>query len=309
MKYTNKLTLLILGIFFLTQLISLYVVDFYLDNPLPYGFEQNQDINQQPTFAVSFLASFISSFIIAILVIFFLMKIKSAWFIRIWFFLVIILAIAVSSNVFFIKLNLPYSPFLGLIFGTIFSYFKTFKKNTIIHNLSELLIYPGIASIFVSILNLPVTIFILIVISIYDIWAVWHSGVMQKMAKYQINQVGVFTGLLIPYASKKVKEKIKSLKLKYQNKIPLKVIKNSKIKINVAMLGGGDLAFSAVAAGVFLKTTSSIYGALIVTLFTTLALAYLLIFGKKKKYYPAMPYLTTGIFLGMLIGWLLFKII
>jgi presenilin-like A22 family membrane protease len=308
MKHNTKITLLLLGMFFLTQLIALYIAGFYLDNhQIPFGFDQSRNASQEPNFAISFLTSFISSFIIAILIIFFLMKIKSAWFMRIWFFLVVIFAIAITLNVFFIQANLPYPSILGLIVGTILSYFKTFKRNTIVHNLSELLIYPGIAAIFVSILNLPITIFILIAISIYDIWAVWHSGVMQKMAKYQINKVGVFAGFLIPYANKKVKEKIKALKLKYNNKIPMKIIKNSKIKINIAMLGGGDIAFSAIASGIFLKTTSSIYGALIVTLFTTLALAYLFVFSEKKKFYPAMPYLTTGIFIGMLVAWLLLK--
>jgi len=309
MKYNARLTLILLGMFVLVQLISLYIVGFYLENPIPYGFNHTQDISEQPSFTINFLASFLSSFIIAVLLIFFLMKLKYAWFMRIWFFIVVSLTSAITLNAIFMQLGLSFSAVLGLIFGAVSSYFKTFKKNMITQNLTELLIYPGLASVFVNILNLPVAITILILISIYDIWAVWHSGIMQKMAKYQINEVGVFTGFLIPHATKKIKDKIKALKLKYNNKIPLKVIKNSKIKINLAILGGGDIAFSAVASGVFLKTTSNIYAALIVTLFTTLALAYLFIFGKKKKYYPAMPYLTAGMFIGMLIAWLLLKII
>ncbi|MBM3247632.1 hypothetical protein FJZ17_03795 [Candidatus Pacearchaeota archaeon] len=309
MKYNTRLTLLLLGMFVLVQLISLYIVGFYLENPIPYGFNHTQDISEQPSFTINFLASFLSSFIIAVLLIFFLMKLKYAWFMRIWFFIVVIFAIGTSLNAFFVKAGWIYPSILGLVFGTLLSYFKVFKRNPLMHNFSELLIYPGIAAIFVSILNLPITIILLIAISIYDIWAVWHSGVMQKMAKYQINKVGVFSGFLIPYANKKVKQKIKALRLKYNNKIPSKVIKNSKLKINLAILGGGDIAFSAIAAGVFLKTTGNIYGALIVTLFTTLALTYLFIFSEKKKFYPAMPYLTTGMFIGMLIAWLLLKII
>jgi len=308
MKHNTKITIILLGMFILTQLIALYITGFYLDNhQIPYGFEQGRDASQQSGFTVSFFASFISSFILAILVIFLLMRLKSAWLMRIWFFLVVIFAIGISLNAFFIQANLPYPAILGLVLGTLLSYFKVFKRNIILHNLSELLIYPGIAAIFVSILNLPITIILLILISIYDIWAVWHSGVMQKMAKYQINKVGIFSGFLIPYANKKVKEKIKALKLKYNNKIPQNIIKKSKIKVNIAMLGGGDVAFSAIASGVFLKTTGNIYASLIVTLFTTLALTYLFIFSKKKKFYPAMPYLTTGIFLGMLVAWLFIR--
>jgi presenilin-like A22 family membrane protease len=176
-----------------------------------------------------------------------------------------------------------------------------------IHNITELLIYPGIAAIFVAILNLPTAIILLVLISIYDIWAVWHSGVMQKMAKFQMNSVGVFGGFFIPYASKKVKEKIRALKLKYKNsQIPKNIIKNSNLKVNLAILGGGDIIFPIIACGVFLKTFHNFYACLSVILFTSLALLYLFVFAKKKKFYPAMPYLTTGIFLGMLLGWLLF---
>lgn len=310
MKHNTRITLLLLGMFILTQLIALYVTGFYLEgNQIPYGFEQGRNASEQPNFLISFFASFLSSFILAILIIFILMRLKSVWFMRIWFFLVVIFAVGISLNVFFTQLNLPYSHLLGLILGTIFSYFKVFKKNILIHNISELLIYPGIAAIFVSILNLPITIILLLGISIYDVWAVWHSKIMQKMVKYQINQMGVLAGFLIPYANKKIKQKIKALKLKYNNKIPLKVIKKSKIKINLAMLGGGDVAFSAIASGVFLKTTGNIYAALIVTLFTSLALLLLFMYSKKHKSYPAMPYLTTGILIGMAVAWFVLKYI
>jgi hypothetical protein len=34
----------------------------------------------------------------------------------------------------------------------------------------------------------------------------------------------------------------------------------------------------------------------------TLGLSYLLFSGEKKKFYPAMPYITLGIFLGLLVS-------
>jgi len=189
--------------------------------------------------------------------------------------------------------------------AVILSYIRVYRRNIIVHNLTELLIYPGIAAIFVSIINIWTAIIILIAISLYDIWAVWHSGIMQKMAKYQINSIGVLSGFFIPYANRKIREKIKLLKLKYKNKnIPDSVVKKQKIKVNLAILGGGDVAFPLIAAGVMLKT----YGlgaALLVVLGASLALLYLFAFGRKHKFYPAMPYLTTGIFAGMLLYWLL----
>jgi hypothetical protein len=41
---------------------------------------------------------------------------------------------------------------------------------------------------------------------------------MQKMAKYQIQKLNIFSGFFVPYASKKVKDKIKFLKDKYASK-------------------------------------------------------------------------------------------
>ena len=67
-------------------------------------------------------------------------------------------------------------------------------KNLYIHNLTELLIYPGLAGVFVPLLSIWTMIFLLVLISVYDMWAVWHSGIMQKMAKYQINKLKIFSG-------------------------------------------------------------------------------------------------------------------
>jgi presenilin-like A22 family membrane protease len=157
------------------------------------------------------------------------------------------------------------------------------------------LIYPGIAAVFVPMLNIWTIIILLILISGYDMWAVWHSGIMQKMAKYQINKLKVFSGFFLPYASKKVKAKIKSMKKSE--------LKSKKIKINLAILGGGDVIFPIIAAGVALKTIG--FGAaLLVMAGAVLGLAYLFFKAEKKKFYPAMPFITIGIFIGLLIAYL-----
>ena len=50
---------------------------------------------------------------------------------------------------------------------------------------------------------LKTVIILLVVISIYDMWAVWKSGIMQKMAKYQMDELKIFSGFYVPYASKR----------------------------------------------------------------------------------------------------------
>lgn len=307
MKHNIKVTIILLGMFIIAQIIGIYASNFYLVDgvKLPYGFDNQvpSENERTPSFYAQFFTSLVVSFIIAILLVFILMKIKFLWFIRAWFFVVIAIALGVMVNIITTKIGVIYPAFFALVIGIVLAYLKVFQKNMITHNLTELLVYPGIGVLFISFLNIYTAIALLVIISAYDMWAVWRSKVMQKMAKFQINQVGIFGGLLIPYASKKIKEKIRLLKLKYKNKkIPESVIKKKNIKIGVAILGGGDIVFPIIATGVFLKTYHSIPGALMITLFASLALLYLLVFSKKKKYYPAMPYLTAGIFLGMIVG-------
>ena len=168
--------------------------------------------------------------------------------------------------------------------------------NIVGSNIVNILFILGIAAIFVPILNIYTISLMLVFISVYDAWAVWHSGIMQKMAKYQINKLNVFSGFFVPYASNKIKLQIQKMK-----KSELK----KKIKVNVAILGGGDVVFPIITAGVMMKTLG-ILPAVFVIAGATLGLGYLFLFAEKKKFYPAMPFITAGIFLGILAGYLLF---
>src|SRR3972149_969981 len=66
-----------------------------------------------------------------------------------------------------------------------------------------------------------------------------------------------------------------------------KKMEKKKIKIGVAILGGGDVVFPIIAAGVMLKTLG-LGAALLVTLGATLGLAYIFFMSEKRRYYPAM---------------------
>lgn len=292
--------------FIVTQLIGLFVIQSYTNGiSLPFGFQPPADIAQNTSVSV---ISILIAFVVAIGLFFLLTRIKAENFIKIWFMLVSALAIALTLNIFFLKLNINYYPeIIGLVIGAVLAYLKIFRRDILVHNITELLIYPGIAAIFIPLLNLLAIIILLFLISVYDIWAVWHSGIMQKMAKYQIDTLRIFTGFFIPYASKKDKDKIKLLKTKFSKneKILEKNIKKAKIRVNLAILGGGDVVFPIIAAGVFYNTFFSVWASLIVVACASLALIGLFLFAKKKKFYPAMPFLTAGIYVGMLIAWLL----
>ncbi|MEK6830231.1 MAG: presenilin family intramembrane aspartyl protease [Nanoarchaeota archaeon] len=302
MKHKPQIIIILLSMFILTQFIGLYVINYYSNpaNELPLGMGYPQTdltctINSLGDFfsCTQFLGSIIFAFIIAITLFLFLTKIRAEFIIRLWFFFVVAIALMI-----FLQSVVPvmkYAFFVSGLLALCLAFFKIFKRNLWVHNLTELLVYPGIAAVFVPILNIYSVLILLILISLYDMWAVWHTGIMQKMAKYQINKVKVFSGFFVPYMSRKVRLELKKLK-KSQ-------LKNKKIKVNVAILGGGDVVFPIITAGVVMLTYGLFYS-LFVIAGAALGLLCLFIYSEKRKFYPAMPFITLGIFLGLLVGWL-----
>ncbi len=314
MKHKLSITLLLLAMFLATQFIGLYVVNQYAPklaisvnetnqteftiekNDLPFGLSI-QDDDKPDFFGIIF------SFILAFLVIFFLMKYKWKLIMRIWFFLVVAIALSISFYSLLIG-RTEQAQIIALSAGFLFAVFKIYKPNVIIHNATELLIYPGIAAIFVEILNPVSIILLLVIISLYDMWAVWRSGIMQKMAKFQMEELNLFGGFLIPTMSKKVREKIDQIRQKYKGKEIPTNLKKRKFKVSLAILGGGDIIFPIITSGVFMR----VYGllpALFIIVGSFAGLTYLFAITKKGKAYPAMPYITAGIFLGLLV-WRMF---
>jgi presenilin-like A22 family membrane protease len=316
MKHNTKITILILSMFLITQFIGLYVVDVYSTQKvingeiqkvnstksLPYGMEI-PEVEGEKDYTTNF-TSILISFIIAIAILFLLTRFKAKHVLKTWFFLVTILALGISFNAFLPVIK--YGSLIALVIAIPFAVGKIYGRNFLLHNLSELLIYPGIAAVFVPLLNLTSVVILLILISIYDMWAVWKSKIMQKMAKFQMDELKIFGGFYVPYASKKEKQRIKKIKEKIKNKKMTKEEANKKsFKINVAILGGGDIIFPIITAGIVLKTWG-IWPAILIIFGALIGLGLLLIFSNKKKFYPAMPFISSGIFLAMLISWLFF---
>lgn len=323
MKHNIKITILLVMMFVITQLIGLYVINSNvfnqaaeingavvpITNPILETLQPPQ-IQQQSDFSLYF-GSLVFAFVIAIVILFLLTRFKIDFILKAWFFIVVAIALFITINAFFIKyINSFYFVAIASILALGLAFIKIFRTNFIVHNVTELLIYPGIATVFVPILNLWSVIVLLIIISIYDMWAVWHSGIMQKMAKYQINNLKIFSGFFVPYIPKALRLKIKKMK---KSKL-----KNKRVKVNLAILGGGDIVFPIITAGVILmtQTVSLPFGlhpfvgglipALFVTAGATIGLTLLFLFSEKKKFYPAMPFITAGIFTGLILSYLLF---
>ncbi|MFC1666202.1 presenilin family intramembrane aspartyl protease [Nanoarchaeota archaeon] len=289
-----KIIAILLGMFLITQFIGLYVVNHYSDedNKLPYGMETPR-IEKERDFYTIF-PSIIIAFVIAVGLLFLLNRFNVAFILKLWFFVVVVIALSISFNSVLNKFG--YSMIIASIIALPLAFVKVYKRDFLIHNITELFIYPGIAAVFVPILNVGTIILFLIFISIYDMWAVWKSGIMQKMAKYQIEKLNIFGGFFVPYLPKKTKLKLQKMKKSE--------MKKKKVKVNLAILGGGDVIFPIIAAGIMF-VRFGLVSALLVTLGATLGLSYLFFFSKKEKFYPAMPFITTGIFLGMIVGYLI----
>jgi len=323
MKHKPKIIAVLLVMFLLTQFIGLYVVNYYSDTEivdgekmnvtspgLPLGLETPQ-VEQESDFWTSLFPSLIIAFVIAIFLFFLLTKIKAEFILRGWFFVVVTLALVIS--LLSIIPQFKYNTWTALIIAFPLAFFKIYRRNILVHNFTELLIYPGIAAVFVPILNIYTAIALLILISIYDIWAVWHSGIMQKMAKYQINKLQIMGGFMLPYLSKKMKDKIKKMKSKPKSKKD----KKKKVKVNLAILGGGDVIFPIILAGVVLKTFGFVtignlnvpLASLFVIFGAAAGLGGLFFFSEKKKFYPAMPFITIGILIGLGFSYLLHHLI
>ncbi len=259
MKHSLQATILLVLLFFLAHTIGLLVVNHYLEEDLPYNI-QKPEIDEQVSYIPIFIMILLGTILALILIRFRANRLWKFWFL---FSVVITLSIAFSS---FLVSSIAF--ILALLLALI----RLYKPNPLVHNFTELFIYGGLAAVFVPILNLFSVSILLILISIYDFIAVFKTKHMIKLAKFQTNSK-IFTGLSLPY--KREKEK----------------------KISTAILGGGDIGFTLLFSGVILKFYS-LPSALLVSGITTLALLGLFYYGRKNKFYPAMPILSLGCFIG-----------
>lgn len=288
MKHSVKITFLLVGMFLLAQFIGLSIIERYTSRnivngtvsyeKLPYGLEP-PPINENYGFIFIIVGVLIGTGLVLVLVRF---RKINLW--KFWFFLSASITMAVAFAAFV-------NQWAAIVFAAILAFLKVFKQNFLVHNITELFIYGGLAAIFVPILNVTSVAILLILISIYDAYAVWKSKHMVTMAKFQAESK-VFAGFLIP------KGKISIPK---QTKSKAKSSPGESGKPSFALLGGGDVAFPLLFAGVVLKNSGFIPILFVIPLFSALSLLGLLWFSQKGKFYPAMPFIAAGTFIGYCI--------
>lgn len=301
MKHTVKVTIILLVFFVLTQIIGLYslnqdikvIKDVNTGEVVSINYSdtaigERPDIRGVQTFWYIVFAVVVGTLILLLLIKYSKVNVWKAWF-----FLAVWLTVTVTLGIY-----LPNVWAYSIAF--ILAIFKIFRPNFLTHNISEVLMYSGIAILFVPLLDVFWTIVLLFVISFYDIYAVWHSKHMVKMANFQ-TQSKVFAGLSVPYKKTETKSEIRLSIPKAEN------YKTESKGEKIAILGGGDVAFPLIFSGsvmqwlILNQNTEKIiafFQVQIITFFVTLSLLYLFVYGKKNKFYPAMPYITTGCLIG-----------
>ena len=118
----------------------------------------------------------------------------------------------------------------------------------------------------------------------------------------RINEIKIFGGFFVPYLNKKQRDQIKTAKLEMKKNPKSKKLKDKKMKVNLAILGGWDVVFPIITAGVVLRSIG-IFPALIVSLGATLALGLLFMYSQKGKFYPAMPFISVGLLIGIAVAY------
>src|SRR3989344_993470 len=287
MKHTLKITIVLVSLFLLAQIIGLASVSSYIKVEKTAGgetvIEHSETIAGKPpevkekslSFIPLMIAVFIGTALVLVLIRF---GMRRLW--KIWFFLSVWITLAISFDVYTTRI-------FAAAAALILALAKVFRPNVFVHNFTEIFIYTGVTIVILPFLNLFSGFMILLLISVYDMYAVWKSKHMIKMAKFQTKNK-VFAGLLLRYKKRERRG-------------------GKEGKKKSAILGGGDIAFplmfsAAVMEHLILKNglakNTAFIEASIIPLFVSIALFLLFANGKKDRYYPAMPFLSLGCLAG-----------
>lgn len=303
MKHTLSITLILVGVFLASQIVGLGIIDRYVEERI-IDEETGKIVNvtytglpfemQRPQIEESKSYMFIiGAVLLGTLIILVLVKFRSFKIWKLWFLLSVVLCLTVAFSAFMLQYQI-----IAAGIAIVLALIKVYKPNVIIHNITEVFIYGGLAAIFVPVINLFAIVIILLIISIYDMIAVWKSKHMIKMAMFQAESK-VFAGLSIPYRKKNTDSRKETAK-----KMQSAGAQKAKENIQSAILGGGDIGFPLLFAGVVMKSHGFLK-VLIIPLIASVGLFLLLYFAKKEKFYPAMPFLTISCFVGYIIVMLL----
>lgn len=315
MKHSIKITSLLIIFFLITQIIGLTLISLsankqtqVIDGKTITTINYTETaLGERPQFKTSYgpLIYLMSGVFLGTILIFILMKIKlggKLW--KYWYLMAVIFSITIALGVITTK---TFALLIGIILGLL----KINKPGDFwIHNTTEILMYAGLGVLLAPLFTIMWAIILLLIISFYDAYAVWKSKHMIKLAKFTMKNK-LFAGLYINYKQTNNKTKIilnpsRSIKKTISHPEEAGKPKHEKTT-KQAILGGGDVVFPLILSGtVFTRLLNKGFEPLtavlttgIISITTTISLYILFYAGKKNKFYPAMPFITTGSLVGL----------
>jgi len=226
---------------------------------------------------------FLLLFVIATLIIIFILKyVKKPWLIQGLFYFAILEGLLIFSKAYF-----TYPAYLYFLVFLVIVWL--IYKNVFVHNIVIVFAVSAISVIFGLSLSPSMAIIILLILAIYDFWAVYKTKHMIKMFK-GLSESKVHFSLIIPEKYKGIFTKLKDVKM------------NSEF----LFLGTGDLAIPAifVVSALKISITTAFYTSLgailgLIILYT------LFVVQEHRKPMPGLPPIIMGCLVGYLISFLI----
>jgi len=310
MKHSLQVTIFIVALFFIAQLVGLLTMNKHIlvevDEATGVVLIAHPDTvlgpapvveNKSSSFVMIMLIVLLGTAVLLVLVKY---KVYSVW--KYWFLLAVWATIAVFLGVYI------QNGWIAAALALALALLKVFKKGIWVHNLTEIFIYSGIVIILLPLFNMFSVLALLVIISIYDVIAVWKTKHMVSLANFQ-TKANLFAGLALPY-HKPASAGTKAIHAHSSSHAAHHKSVNESGEKKHAVLGGGDIAFPLLFSGAVMESLIGFAGygkaaALgltgIVTVCVTASLFLLLYKAKEDKFYPAMPFLSLGCIIGYLI--------
>lgn len=321
MKHPLRQTIFLLSLFFITQILGLVLLSTTAIIEPVTIISQNQTINTT-SFQVTYedtaigerpqMQGFSSVLYIVVAVaigtilLLFLARLKKGILVwKIWYLLAVTIAMTVTFGTL-----LP--TIIAFAIALILGISKVWYSHPLLHNITEIFVYVGVGLILVPLFSPFWALLLLLIISVYDMYAVWKSKHMVSLAKFT-SQSKLFPGFSLSYSAKTksvIKKKLVTTKKQVKKTSAKKSMSKKKnVSSHQAILGGGDVLFPLLFAGsilIFLLQSGfmvvhAIAYSLLISLGALLSLAILFKLAKKGTFYPAMPFITAGCVLGSIV--------
>jgi len=182
LKYDLRTTLVIIALFFFSQIAGLFIVNKNIET---FGTAAFEPSGEEEKVIISLPASIIILTVVFIL----LHKLGLKNILLLWYSLAFITTVFFSLSAFMQEIY-------AVTIATVLLIIKFCSKDEYIHNIAELFVYGGLTVVFLPLLTPKIMIILLILISAYDIYSVFYSKHMIVLAKNQ-ESLNIFSGLKV----------------------------------------------------------------------------------------------------------------